>query len=356
MCLLAAWLLNRHGRYTAAAVLTLLMFPGVILGLVVSGGTDNPAAATLSYLALGIQLAGILLLARGTALFAALTTLVALATPLIAPKAIPSFRALQIPLAMVAISTGLAVVSILHRDRLERDRQSEREALIRELESKNAELERFSYTVSHDLKSPLITIRGFLGMLAQDLEEGRSDRLRGDIQRVAAAADSMERLLHELLRLSRVGDGSPGACVGLVVRRRRAAAARLEARDQLVVGPSRICGDRRLVDVVHNLVDNASKFHAETGDRWIRVGARPSRDGVAPALFVADNGIGIDPRHQERVFELFHKLDPKAEGTGVGLALVRRIVQGHGGRVWIESEGAGRGTTVCFALPEPPSA
>jgi signal transduction histidine kinase len=73
-------------------------------------------------------------------------------------------------------------------------------------------------------------------------------------------------------------------------------------------------------------------------------------------LFVADNGIGINPRHQEKVFELFHKLDPKAEGTGVGLALVRRIVQGHGGRVWIESEGAGRGTTVCFALPEPPSA
>ena len=363
LCLLAAWLLNRHGRYTAAAVLTLLMFPGVILGLVVSGGTENPPA-TLSYLALGIQLAGILLLARGTVLFAALTTLVALATPLVAPQAIPSLRALQTPLAMVALSTGLAVVSILHRDRLERDRQSEREALIRELEGKNAELERFSYTVSHDLKSPLITIRGFLGMLAQDLEEGRSDRLRGDIQRIAAAADSMERLLHELLRLSRIGrvmNPSERVPFALVVHDAvELLRPRLEERGiRLVVEDKlpEIFGDRiRLVEVVHNLVENASKFHAEAGDRFIRVGARSSRDGVGPVLFVADNGIGIEPRHQERVFDLFHKLDPQAEGTGVGLALVRRIVEVHGGRVWIESEGGGRGTTVCFALPEPPSA
>jgi signal transduction histidine kinase len=73
-------------------------------------------------------------------------------------------------------------------------------------------------------------------------------------------------------------------------------------------------------------------------------------------LFVADNGIGIDPRHKEKVFGLFHKLDAKAEGTGVGLALVRRIIEVHGGRVWIESEGRGHGTTVCFTLPSPPVA
>jgi signal transduction histidine kinase len=71
-------------------------------------------------------------------------------------------------------------------------------------------------------------------------------------------------------------------------------------------------------------------------------------------IFVADNGIGIDPRHHEKVFGLFQKLDARAEGTGVGLALVRRIIEVHGGQVWIESEGRGRGTSVCFTLPEPP--
>jgi len=363
LCLLTAWLLNRYGRYFAAATLTLAMFPGVILGLVVSGMSDNPTA-TLAYLALGVQLAGILLPARGTAVFAAVTALAVLSTPLLAPEAIANFRALQVPLALVAISTGLAVVSIMHRDRLERDRQSEREALIRELESKNAELERFSYTVSHDLKSPLITIRGFLGILAQDLEEGRSDRLRGDIQRIAAAADSMERLLHELLRLSRIGrvvNPSERVPFSLVVHDAVALLRpRLEERRiRLVVEDPlpEIFGDRiRLVEVVQNLVENASKFHAEEGERFIRVGARPSSDGAPPVLFVADNGIGIERRHQEKVFGLFHKLDAKAEGTGVGLALVHRIVEVHGGRVWIESEGRGRGTTVCFTLPEPPAA
>jgi len=73
-----------------------------------------------------------------------------------------------------------------------------------------------------------------------------------------------------------------------------------------------------------------------------------------PAFFVRDNGIGIDPAHHERVFGLFDKLDPRTEGTGVGLALARRIVEVHGGRTWIESEGQGHGTTVCFTLPAPP--
>ena len=361
--LATAWLLNRSGRYTAAAALTLAMFPTVILVWVASGGSDHPALS-LAYLALGVQLAGILLPARGTLAFAALTGLAVLLSRVIAPAAVPQLPVLVHPLALVAVAAGLAVVSILHRDRLERDRQAERETLIRELESKNTELERFSYTVSHDLKSPLITIRGFLGILAKDLEEGRSDRLRGDVERIAAAADSMERLLHELLRLSRIGrvvNPSERVPFGPIVRDAVAVLrSRLDERGiRLVVEEPLpdVFGDRvRLVEVVQNLVENAAKFHAEHADRYIRVGVRPGRDGEGSVLFVADNGIGIDPRHKEKVFGLFHKLDAKAEGTGVGLALVRRIIEVHGGRVWIESEGRGQGTTVCFTLPEPPAA
>jgi signal transduction histidine kinase len=360
--LLTAWLVNRSGRYTVAAALTLAMFPAVILVFVASGGSSQPVLS-LAYLSLGVQLAGILLQARGTALFAAFTALALLLTPLLAPGVFPQEHLLLHPLALVAVAAGLAVVSILHRDRLERDRQAERDALIRELESKNTELERFSYTVSHDLKSPLITIRGFLGILTKDLEQGRGDRLRADVLRISTAAGSMERQLNELLRLSRIGrvvNPSQRVPLGpLVAEAVVLLRSRLEERGiRLVVDEALpdVFGDRvRLVEVIQNLVENASKFHAAQADRWIHVGARPPRDGLGPVVFVSDNGIGIEPRHHEMVFGLFHKLDARAEGTGVGLALVRRIVEVHGGRVWIESEGRGRGTTMCFSLPGPPS-
>jgi len=357
VCLTVAWLLNRADRYTWASALTLAMFPAVILGMVLGGYTARPAVI-LCYLALGVQLAGILLAARGTALFAGLVALVMLAMPWLAPDALPHAYALLDPLALVAASAGLSVVAILHRDRLERDREAERDSLIRELEDKNAELERFSYTVSHDLKTPLITIRGFLSILAKDLAEGRTDRWRNDLARVTGAADMMERLLNELLNLSRVDRvANPAERVPFAQVVEDALAVlrpQLEPRGiELVVDgalPS-VYGDRlRLVEVVQNLVENAAKFMGEQPRPRIRIGAR---FGDEPALLVQDNGIGIEPRHHEKIFGLFQKLDPEVEGTGVGLALVKRIVEVHGGRVWVESTGRGQGTTVCFTLPQP---
>ena len=360
VCLTVAWLMNRGDHYTAAAALTLAMFPAVILGMVLGGYTERPAVI-LCYLALGVQLAGILLAARGTALFAALVAAVMLGMPWLAPEALPHAYALVDPLAMVAASAGLSVVAILHRDRLERDRQAERDALIRELESKNAELERFTYTVSHDLKTPLITLRGFLGILAKDLAEGRTDRWRADLARVTGAADMMERLLSELLRLSRVGRvANPAERVPFARVVEDAVALQrpqLQQRGiELVVDaalPS-VYGDRlRIVEVVQNLLENAAKFMGDQPKPRIRIGAR---FGDEPVLLVQDNGIGIEPRHQDRIFGLFHKLDPESEGTGVGLALVKRIVEVHGGRVWVESAGRDQGTTVCFTLPQPAAA
>jgi signal transduction histidine kinase len=102
--------------------------------------------------------------------------------------------------------------------------------------------------------------------------------------------------------------------------------------------------------VVQHLLENAAKFMGDQPKPRVRIGAR---FGDEPVLLVQDNGIGIDPRHQDRIFGLFHKLDPESEGTGVGLALVKRIVEVHGGRVWVESAGRDQGTTVCFTLPQP---
>jgi PAS domain S-box-containing protein len=257
-----------------------------------------------------------------------------------------------------AVRTRGAILDVSERQSVE----AQREDLIRELEAKNAELERFTYTVSHDLKSPLVTMKGFLGLIAKDAAEGRTDRLTADVARMTMAADGMQHLLHELLRLSRVGRiVSPSERVpfGDVVREAAARVrARLEERRvrlEVDDGLPVVHGDRvRLVEVVQNLLENAAKFLGDQPSPLVRVGARPEENGGPPVLCVQDNGIGIDSRFHEKVFGLFEKLDPRAEGSGVGLALVRRIVEVHGGRAWIESDGRGQGTTVCFTLPLPP--
>ena len=115
-----------------------------------------------------------------------------------------------------------------------------------------------------------------------------------------------------------------------------------------------VYGDRlRLVEVVQNLLDNAIKFSSRSEDPCIEVGARTeNRETI---FYVQDNGIGIPPAYHERVFGLFNKLDAGAEGTGIGLALVKRIIEVHGGRIWIELDGS-KGTTFCFTLAsKPPS-
>jgi PAS domain S-box-containing protein len=235
--------------------------------------------------------------------------------------------------------------------------EAEREALIRELENKNAELERFTYTVSHDLKSPLVTIRGFLGLLEQDIAKGDHNRTRSDLRRIANATDHMNRLLMDLLELSRIGRlMNPYETVAFETIVREAldlTHGQLKARGVTVqVMPSlpAVHGDRaRLVEVLQNLIDNAVKFIGTQAAPQIEIGVRaPAGE---PVIFVRDNGIGIAPEFHERVFGLFNRLDQSIEGTGIGLTLVKRIIEVHGGRIWIESNGDGNGTTVCFTVP-----
>ncbi len=237
------------------------------------------------------------------------------------------------------------------------DMSSRLQHTIGEMERRNAELERFTYTVSHDLRSPLVTVLGFLGLLERDIEAGRTESALADIARIRSAATKMERQLRELLELSRVGrvttthedvplrelaEETRQALAG----RLAAAGAELQLADDLPV----LYGDRaRLLEVVQNLVDNAAKFKRPGERPRILIGVRPGATG--PVCFVRDDGIGIDPKHQQLVFGLFERLDPRVEGTGIGLALVKRIVEVHGGQVWVESEGADRGATFCFTIP-----
>jgi signal transduction histidine kinase len=112
-----------------------------------------------------------------------------------------------------------------------------------------------------------------------------------------------------------------------------------------------VYGDHiRLIEVVQNLVDNAAKFMGNQPEPCIEIGQAGKADGN-PILFVKDNGIGIAPEFHDKVFGLFNKLDAHSEGTGVGLTLVKRIIEAHGGKIWIESEGGLSGTTFYFTLP-----
>ncbi len=234
---------------------------------------------------------------------------------------------------------------------------AERERLISELEAKNTELERFTYTVSHDLKAPLITIAGFAGFVERDAARDDPTRLRADVAQITAATSQMQRLLDDLLTLSRVGhqiDASEDAPLADVARDAVAMlAGQLTARDITVsiTEPMPVVrADRtRLVEVFQNLIENAIKFTATADPPTIEVGARPAGDGVA--CYARDNGIGIASSHRERIFDIFDRLDHDVDGSGVGLSLVKRIVEQHGGRVWVESGGAGRGSTFLFTIP-----
>jgi PAS domain S-box-containing protein len=248
---------------------------------------------------------------------------------------------------------------IIHDITAQKEAQRERERLILELEARNAELERFAYTISHELRSPLVTIKGFLGLLRQDVVQGEAARVETDLVRISEATDTMIRRLSELLELSKIGRViNPPESVSLTVLAQEAAAlidGPIQARRaEVVIAPEMpvVSGDRmRLLEVYQNLIENAVKFMGNQEAPRVEVGGHI---GDAEAVcFVRDNGIGINPKYHNKVFELFDRLDVDSEGTGVGLTLVKRIVEFHGGRIWIESEGRGQGSTFYFTLPLP---
>ena len=267
--------------------------------------------------------------------------------------------------AELALTFANQVAIALENARLFAGLQSElaeRKKLIEELTNKNAELESFIYIVSHDLKSPLVTMKGFLGYLERDAATGNVERLKADTQRISNAVDKMSQLLSDVLELSRIGrfinpsetvpfEELTREAIGLVADRIQECrvAVTLELQPNLPL----VHGDRRrLIEVLQNLLDKAVKYMDNQSSPRIEIGQRGEEDGK-PLFYVKDNGMGIAPEYRERVFGLFNKLDARSEGTGIGLALVKRIVEFHGGRIWVESE-AGMGSTFLFTLPSQP--
>jgi len=271
------------------------------------------------------------------------------------------FKHILQALFSIQTDTGYRIGSIMRDISGRKQIEMDRDRLINELKSKNTELEQFTYTVSHDLKAPLITIKGFLGLLESDAFDGNFERMKKDMARITEAVDKMQLLLNELLELSRIGRiVNPSQAVPFEVIVRDAMTAvrgRLDSQEikpQVEENLPAVFVDRtRLVQVMQNLLDNAAKFMGEQANPQITVGTQGHDEDGKPIFYVKDNGIGIAPNQIEHLFGLFRKLNAGVDGTGIGLALVKRIIEVHGGRVWITSEGLGHGTTVWFTVPVP---
>ena len=255
--------------------------------------------------------------------------------------------------------TALQAMADLVANAIENARlYTERVTLTKELEAQNEELERFSYTVSHDLRSPLVTIRGFLGYLRMDAESQDMERFDKDMNRIAKAVDKMQSLLNELLELSRVGRiANPPENFPLeqiIQETLELLSGQIEAAHiNIKVGkefPIVYADKIRIFEVIQNLVSNAIKFMGDQSNPNIEIGVTGNDKDGKPILCIRDNGIGIDPNYHTRIFGLFNRLDPDIEGTGIGLTLVKRIIDIHGGHIWVESE-LGQGAAFYFTLP-----
>ena len=220
----------------------------------------------------------------------------------------------------------------------------------RELRHKNEEMEQFVYTVSHDLKSPLVTITGFVGMLREDLAEENRSGVLDAVDRIEHATRHMSALIEDLLQLSRVGTVTGTASAVDVYQVVRSIHERLAARIREVGAtieidenmPSIRADRMRLVQLFENLITNAIKYGCDRPNPRIEIGAITVNDEVR--FFVRDNGQGIAPEYHQKIFEMFQRLHSDQAGTGIGLAIVARIAQAHGARVWVESE-PGNGAT-----------
>ncbi len=225
-----------------------------------------------------------------------------------------------------------------------------------ELRRRNQEMEQFVYSVSHDLKSPLVTSKGFLGLLKGDIERNEPQRLPRFAMRIEDAADRMVGSIDDLLALSRIGrvpTTPEPLAVSQLVREVFDTYSHPIAEKAITVSieprmPTILADKKLMVHLLDNLIGNAIKYACDGTNPAIRVGFKGTKDQAQ--FFVQDRGPGIASEYQEYIFGLFQRLDSGKEGTGVGLATVRRIAESMGGRAWVESE-PGHGATFWIALP-----
>jgi len=236
---------------------------------------------------------------------------------------------------------------------------TEQKKVEEDLQKINEELENFVRIVSHDLKIPIISVQGFSSRLFKNYQDRLDEKGLQYVEQIRTSADRMEALVSDLLSLSRIGrvvsDFTDVSLQKILKDVASCLKHRLEENGiELVVTenlPSIHCDGERIYQVFENLLSNAIKFVHGTKDPRVEVGCEDKED--AYQFYVRDNGIGIDPKYHGKIFEMFHRLKEvkDEQGTGLGLAIVERVVNNHGGKVWVESE-KGKGATFYFTLPK----
>jgi signal transduction histidine kinase len=256
-------------------------------------------------------------------------------------------------LALTAAISAQAALA-LENARLLAETQSQAAAL----QEKNGELDSFVYTVSHDLKAPLVTIQGMSSIVLEEHAEKLDEDGRHYLQRIVANTQQMERLILDLLALSRSGrEAHTPEEVPLADLVRDIVADLAEALQpkgiEVVIGelPTIRAIRVQMEQVMKNLLTNAIKYMGDPASPSIEIGA--TSRSTETEVWVRDTGIGIDPAYHDKVFEIFQRLkDVEAEGSGVGLPIVKKIVLAAGGRIWVESA-RGQGSTFRFTWPAP---
>ncbi len=235
-----------------------------------------------------------------------------------------------------------------------KERTSELEVANDRLKDANQELDAFSYSVSHDLRAPLRSIMGYAGVLMEDAADQLSEHDRRSLNVISESANRMNTLIDDLLLFSKVAQvntnqslGDHQSLVSEVLR------GNGDFRGEIVVQqllPS--VGDRNLLlQVWQNLISNAKKYSSKIESPKVEIGSRD--EGTETVYFVKDNGAGFDMAYAQKLFGVFQRLHTlkEFEGTGIGLALVKRIVSRQGGRVWAEGA-VDAGATFYFSLPK----
>jgi hypothetical protein len=271
-----------------------------------------------------------------------------------------AFDYIQKPFRVSVILPALARALEMRRLRMENTALAQRVAArTRELEVINEELESFSYSVSHDLRAPLRNIQGYVELLGRPGAEPLPDKPRAQVGEIGRAATEMEALIGDLLAFSRMARTAlmeqAVALEPLVRDAIGALGPETGGRDiEWLVAPlPTVRGDAAMLKLVFvNLLGNAAKYSRPRAVARIEVGTGERDDG-RPSIYVRDNGVGFDPQYARKLFGVFQRLHGAEafEGTGLGLATVRRIVSRHGGRAWAESA-PDRGATFYVSLPE----